>query len=50
MPDSEALGKRLRLAREAQGLTQQQVATKAGLSVSYINQVEHGNKTPYLVN
>jgi transcriptional regulator with XRE-family HTH domain len=39
------LAENLRLARERAGLTQQQLAVAAGLSVSIVSQIEQG-KTP----
>lgn len=50
--DAEAgaqdLGVKLRRRRKAQGLTMQQVATAAGLSVGFISQVERGLAAPSL--
>jgi transcriptional regulator with XRE-family HTH domain len=39
-----AVGKRIKERREAAGLTQQQLAVKAGLSVSNLAQIEQGQK------
>jgi transcriptional regulator with XRE-family HTH domain len=39
-----AIGRRLKALREAAGLTQQQLATRAGLSVSNLSQLEQGQK------
>jgi len=44
----KAACERLVHLRQAQGLTQTQVAEKAGLAIGYINQIEHGNKMPGL--
>lgn len=38
------LGRRLRALREAQGLTQEQVAEKAGCAGKYISEVERGRR------
>lgn len=52
--DAEAgaqdLGVKLRSRRKAQGLTMQQVATAAGLSVGFISQVERGLAAPSLAS
>lgn len=40
------LGERIRLAREERGLTLGQLATRCGLSDSYLSQVERGEATP----
>ena len=45
MPEELPFGKRLKALREAAGLTQQQLAVKAGLSVSNLSQLEQGQKT-----
>ena len=42
----EALGKRLREARNAKGLTQEKLAEKIGSSYVYISEIERGNKMP----
>lgn len=39
-------GKRLRTARLAKGLTQQELAEKADLSVNHYAQIERGEKNP----
>lgn len=42
------LGDELREARERAGLTQEQLAFRAGLSRPYVSQLEHGHKSPTL--
>ncbi len=45
MPPKEgSIGQRLKQLREAAGLTQQELAVKAGLSVSNLSQIEQGQK------
>lgn len=46
--DQTDLGRLLRERRRELGLTQQAVATEAGLSVGFISQVEHGHTMPSL--
>ena len=46
--DLKAIGQRIKQAREAKGLTQDQLAEKAGLSASHISVIERGIKTPRL--
>ena len=46
--DSRILGKNMREFRLGKGLTQDQAAELAGLSVNYYRQIELGNKTPQL--
>jgi transcriptional regulator with XRE-family HTH domain len=41
----ESLGRRLKRLREAAGLSQQDLAVRAGLSVSVVSQIEQGKKT-----
>lgn len=48
MTDNHAVGKRIRDARVAKGLTQEQLAELAGVSPSYISVVERGIKSPQL--
>ena len=43
-----SLGRLLRERRHELGLTQQDVATAAGLSIGFISQVEHGHTAPSL--
>jgi transcriptional regulator with XRE-family HTH domain len=40
----ESLGQRLKRLREAAGLSQQDLAVRAGLSVSVVSQIEQGRK------
>lgn len=42
----KALGEKLRKAREAAKLTQQEVATKAGVHVNYYARIERGEENP----
>lgn len=42
------LGDRLRIFRERRGLTLQEVASRSGLSRSYISEIENGKKQPSL--
>ena len=46
--DSKILGSNIRKYRKGKGLTQEEAAEMAGLSVSYYRQIELGNKTPKL--
>ena len=46
--DLKAIGQRIKLTREAKGLTQEQIAEKVGLSASHISVIERGIKTPRL--
>lgn len=48
MTDNHAVGKRVRDARVAKGLTQEQLAELAGVSPTYISVVERGIKSPQL--
>jgi transcriptional regulator with XRE-family HTH domain len=43
------LGNELRRAREEAGLTQEQLAEKAGLHRTYVSLLERGKKSPTLV-
>lgn len=43
-------GKNLRKIREEQGLTQEDLADKAGMHFTYIGQIERGLRNPSLVN
>lgn len=45
---SETLGQRLKELRQARDLTQPMVATAAGISVSFLNDMEHGRTKPSL--
>ena len=44
----KAIGQRTRRAREEMDLTQEQVAERAGLHVSYVGQIERGLREPSL--
>ncbi len=46
--DLRAIGQRIKLAREARGLTQEQLAEKVALSASHISVIERGIKPPKL--
>lgn len=48
--DNPSLGERLRDRRKALGMTQQQVADAASLTVGFISQVERGLSTPSLAS
>ena len=47
-PEGELFGRRLREVRQKRGLTQQAVADRAGMSLTYISNMEHGFKVPSL--
>jgi transcriptional regulator with XRE-family HTH domain len=47
-PEGELFGHRLRELRQKRGLTQQAVADLAGMSLTYISNLEHGLKVPSL--
>jgi transcriptional regulator with XRE-family HTH domain len=44
----KAVGQRIKQAREAKGLTQEQLAEKVGLSASHMSVIERGVKPPKL--
>lgn len=46
--DVVSLGNRIREIREAQGLTQEDLATKTGLSIKHLSVLERGLKEPRL--
>ena len=46
--DNQAIGKRIRDARIARGMTQEELAEKAGLSTNHISVLERGLKSPQL--
>lgn len=46
--DNQAVGKRIRDARMAKGMTQEELAEKAGLSPNHISVIERGIKSPQL--
>ena len=48
MTDAETFGERIRVLRTERGLTQERLAGKADLTTGFVNNVEHGNKTPSL--
>lgn len=45
----EGINRRIRAFRKLKGLTQQELATKMGVSVSVIGSVERGTKEPDLL-
>jgi len=47
-PEGQLFGHRLRELRQKRGLTQQAVADLAGMSLTYISNLEHGLKVPSL--
>ena len=49
MTDTNNLGKRVAKYREGLELTQEQLATNAGLDVVYLNDVEDGRVYPSIV-
>ncbi len=46
--DMKAVGQRIKQAREAKRLTQEQLAEKVGLTASHISVIERGIKSPRL--
>jgi predicted transcriptional regulator/transcriptional regulator with XRE-family HTH domain len=44
MPEPSPLGAKVRALRRQQGLTQAQLATRLGISASYLNLIEHGRR------
>jgi transcriptional regulator with XRE-family HTH domain len=46
MDSLKKLGKNIKKARESAGLTQEQVADKAGIHVSYYSRIERGVVNP----
>ena len=46
--NTKAIGQRIKQAREAKGLTQEQLAEKVALSASHISVIERGIKAPRL--
>ena len=46
----EKFGHHLRKIRETQGLTQEELADRAGMHFTYIGQIERGLRNPSLVN
>ena len=43
-------GRRVRLARSAKGLSQEQLAARAGLHRTYVSSVERGERNVSLIN
>ncbi len=46
MGSQKQLGKNIKKAREQSGLTQEQVADKAGIHTNYFARLERGEQTP----
>jgi transcriptional regulator with XRE-family HTH domain len=46
----EIFGKHLRKLRNEQGITQEELADRAGMHFTYIGQIERGVRNPSLVN
>ena len=46
----QKFGNNLRILREYEGLTQQQLASKAGISVGFLSSVERGKSAPSFEN
>ncbi len=47
-PEGELFGRRLRKVRQKRGFTQQHVADLAGMSLTYVSNMENGLKVPSL--
>jgi len=45
---SSQLGQRIRVLRETLSFTQEQLAEKAGISVSFVSMIERGERTPHV--
>lgn len=45
----KTFGAAVRLAREQRGLTQEEVAHRAGITVGYLSQLENGRRNPSLL-
>jgi transcriptional regulator with XRE-family HTH domain len=45
---TKQLGGRIRARRTERGLTQEELAHRAGLDYSYVNQIENGRRNPSL--
>lgn len=45
----KTFGAAVRQAREQQGLTQEEVAHRAGITVGYLSQLENGRRNPSLL-
>ena len=48
MIDYTIIGKRIQLARQSKGITQEKLAEKAGISVVYLSKIENGRVYPTL--
>lgn len=46
--DAQAVGQRIKAAREARGLTQEELAARAELSATHVSVIERGLKVPNL--
>lgn len=46
----QLFGQRLRTIRKGKGLTQEELADKAGLHFTYVGQIERGLRNPSLIN
>ncbi|HCC25077.1 MAG TPA: XRE family transcriptional regulator [Holosporales bacterium] len=46
----EVFGKQLRKLRNEQGITQEELADRAGMHFTYIGQIERGLRNPSLIN
>ena len=46
----KSFGELLRKARKSKNLTQEELADKAGLHFTYIEQIERGRRKPSLIN
>jgi transcriptional regulator with XRE-family HTH domain len=47
-PEGELFGRRLREVRQKRGFTQQHIADLAGMSLTYVSNMENGFKVPSL--
>lgn len=48
IPLTESIGARLRVERKSLGLTQQELAELAGVSVRFVHEVEHGKRSAHV--
>lgn len=46
--DAKAVGRRIKAAREAQGLTQEELAARVNISTTHMSVIERGLKVPRL--
>lgn len=46
----QQFGAKVRLLRLKKGLTQEQLASRAGMHFTYVGQIERGRRNPSLVN